>query len=150
MTPTDLLVRPATADDLAEVAEVYLAARAEAAMPPGIHPPDDVRRWVTAWDLTERDVWLAVADDLVVGFANATATWLDGLYVLPPAQGSGVGSTLLDLVKSTHPDGIGLWVFEMNVPARAFYAHHGFAEVERTDGADNEERAPDIRMEWRG
>jgi hypothetical protein len=42
-----------------------------------------------------------------------------------------------------------LWVFESNVPARRFYELHGFVAVERTDGAGNEERAPDVRMEWR-
>ncbi len=36
------------------------------------------------------------------------------------------------------------------MPARAFYARHGLVELERTDGAGNEERAPDIRMAWPG
>jgi hypothetical protein len=52
-------------------------------------------------------------------------------------------------VKTLRPDGFGLWVFTSNTPARAFYAGHGFVETERTDGSDNEEHAPDVRMEWR-
>jgi GNAT superfamily N-acetyltransferase/chorismate mutase len=147
---TDTSVRLAGVADLRAVAEVYLAARGGAAMPPAIHPPDDVRAWVDTWDLTSRDVWVAESDGTIVGFANLTPTWLDGLYVAPGAQRAGIGSTLVDLAKSVRPDGFGLWVFEVNEPARAFYRRHGFVELERTDGSANEEHAPDIKMVWPG
>jgi len=147
---TDTSVRLAGDADLRAIAEVYLAAREGAAMPPGIHPPDDVRAWVDTWDLTSRDVWVAEADGTIVGFANLTPTWLDGLYVAPGAQRAGIGSTLIDLAKSVRPDGFGLWVFEVNEPARAFYRRHGLVELERTDGSANEEHAPDIKMVWPG
>lgn len=147
---TDTSVRLAGDADLRAIAEVYLAAREVAAMPPGIHPPDDVRAWVGTWDLTSRDVWVAEADGTIVGFANLTPTWLDGLYVAPGAQRAGIGSTLVDLAKSVRPEGFGLWVFEINEPARAFYRRHGFVELERTDGSANEEHAPDIKMVWPG
>lgn len=147
---TDASIRLAADADLSAIAEVYLAARAVAAMPPGIHPPDGVRAWVGAWDLSERDVWVAESGGTVVGFANLTPTWLDGLYVAPGAQGAGIGSTLVDIAKSVRPEGFGLWVFEINEPARAFYRRHGFVELERTDGAANEEHAPDFKMVWPG
>jgi len=147
---TDASVRIATKADLAVVAAVYLAAREAAAMPPGTHSPDDVRAWVESWDLSARDVWVAEIDGAGVGFANLTPTWLDGLYVAPAAQRAGIGSTLLDLAKAVRPDGFGLWVFEINNPARAFYRRHGFLELERTDGSANEEHAPDVKMVWPG
>lgn len=143
-------LRPATTADLPAVAEVHLAARAAAAMPPGIHPPDEVRAWVRGWDLGLCDVWLASHDGALVGFAKLTPTWLDGLYVAPSSQRSGVGSALLERVKLERPDGFGLWVFEMNAPARQFYRAHGLVELERTDGSANEEHAPDIKMVWPG
>ena len=146
----DLVVRPAGSDDLPAVAEIYLRSRDAAAMPPGIHPPDEVRAWVTGWDLTGRDVWLAEGSDGPLGFANLTPTFLDGLHVVPEAARQGVGSALLDLAKAQRPQGFGLWVFEINHPARAFYRRHGLVELERTDGAGNEERAPDIKMVWPG
>ena len=149
---TELQLRPATAADLPAVAEVHIASRAAAvpAIPAGIHTDDEARAWVGSWDLTAYDVWLALRGDEVVGYSRATPTWLDDLYVLPDAQGLGVGAALLDLVKAQHPDGFGLWVFESNGPARRFYTHHGLVELERTDGSGNEEQAPDIKMAWPG
>lgn len=147
---TDTSVRLAGEADLRAIAEVYLAARDVAAMPPAVHPPDEVRAWVGTWDLTSRDVWVAESEGAIVGFANLTPTWLDGLYVAPGAQGAGIGSTLVDVAKSVRPDGFGLWVFEVNEPARAFYRRHGFVELERTDGSANEEHAPDFKMVWPG
>jgi GNAT superfamily N-acetyltransferase/chorismate mutase len=146
----DPSVRLATEADLPAVAEVYLTARDAASMPPRVHSSDDARARVRSWDLSVRDVWVAETGSVVVGFANLTRTWLDGLYVAPGAQGAGIGSTLLDLAKALRPHGFGLWVFEVNHPARALYRRHGFLELERTDGAGNEENAPDVKMVWPG
>ncbi len=154
--PTEVSLRLAGPDDLPAVAELYLAVRRAAVplMPPGVHPDDDVRRWVGSWDLSTRDVWLAEAgtdgDPALVGFATLTPTWLESLYVAPSAQRQGIGSALLELAKAQRPDGFALWVFESNVAARAFYARHGLVELERTDGSANEERRPDVRMAWPG
>jgi GNAT superfamily N-acetyltransferase len=71
-------------------------------------------------------------------------------YVEPDAQRSGIGSALLEAAKTRRPAGLRLWVFQRNHAARAFYAQHGFAEVELTDGADNEEREPDVLLAWTG
>jgi len=144
----DLLLRPAAVADLPAVAEVYLASRAEAAMPPGVHPDADVRAWVGGWDLAAMDVWVAEDGSGPVGFAAVRDAWLESLYVVPAAAGAGVGSALLELVKGLCPAGFELWVFEMNEPARRFYAARGLVEREHTDGLGNEEQAPDIRMAW--
>ena len=145
-------LRPATTADLEVIADVHLASRHAAgeAFPPSVHTPDEVRGWVRTWDLTTYDVWLAQSADRVVGYARCTTTWLDDLYLLPEAQGRGVGSALLDRVKEERPAGFGLWVFESNLPARDFYRRRGFVELEHTDGSANDERAPDIKMVWPG
>lgn len=153
MPSDELLLRPALTDDLPAVAELHLAARAAAypAMPRSVHPPEEARSWVAGWDLTAYDVWVAVgAGGGLLGYARFDDVWLDDLYVDPAAQGAGVGSALLDLVKSQRPGGFCLWVFEANEPARAFYRRHGLVELEHTDGQANEERAPDLRMAWPG
>lgn len=148
---SELNLRPATTDDLAGVAALYERVRSAAVplMPPAVHTSDEIRSWVTGWNLAEREVWVAETDRLV-GFLVLTETWLDALYVEPAAQRSGVGSALLEVARNRRPEGFGLWVFETNEPARGFYRHHGFVELEHTDGAENEERSPDIRMVWPG
>lgn len=147
----DLSLRAGRVDDLPRVAEVMIAARraAHPAMPPFVHADEEVRRWVAGWSLGAADLWVAELGQAVVGFALATPTWLDHLYVDPRHAGTGVGSALLTLVQAVRPAGVGLWVFESNLPARRFYARHGFAEIRRTDGRDNEEGEPDIEMRWR-
>lgn len=147
---TEVALRLAGSRDLPDLAEIYLDARHAAPMTPSAHSPADVRAWVRSWDLSTRDVWVAEVDGAVVGFAHLTPSWLDGLYVAPATQQQGIGSDLLALAKSVRPHGFGLWVFEMNEPAREFYRRRGFLELESTDGAANEEHAPDVKMVWPG
>lgn len=148
MTATDLLLRPAVPADAEAVAAVHLRARAASPMPPSVHPDAEVRAWLAGRIGSGDETWVAETGGRVVGYARFTRTWLDDLYVDPEHAGRGVGSALLDLVKARHPDGFALWVFAANEPARAFYAARGLVERERTDGAGNEEQAPDIRMSW--
>jgi GNAT superfamily N-acetyltransferase/chorismate mutase len=155
MSAEEITVRPGEPADLPAVAEVFLASRAGAvpAMPPIVHTPDEVRAYVGSWGLgpDERRLWVAEdPDGAVVGFAELKGAWLDDLYVHPDAASQGIGSTLLDVTKSAQPDGLCLWVFESNAPARAFYARRGFVDLERTDGSANEEKAPDVKMAWPG
>lgn len=148
---TDLVLRPAQAHDAGPVADLYLAARRAAvpAMPPLVHSEPEVRAWLSGRVVGD-EVWVAVADGGVVGFARLVGDWLDDLYVDPARTGQGVGGSLLGLVQARRPDGFGLWVFEANTGARRFYTRHGLVEVERTDGSGNEEQAPDVRMRWPG
>jgi ribosomal protein S18 acetylase RimI-like enzyme len=120
-------------------------------MPPAVHTAEeDVAHFSGLVADEEHEVWVASSGGAVLGFAVVTDTWLDGLYVLPEAQHRGVGTALLQLAQAMRPGGLGLWVFESNAPARELYRRHGFVETEWTDGSANEERAPDIRMDWPG
>jgi ribosomal protein S18 acetylase RimI-like enzyme len=154
-TPTDgspaVLLRPAEPADGPEVAALYTATRAAAVplMPPARHTAaEDVAHFSGLLADGEHEAWVAEQDGRILGFAVLTRTWLDGLYVHPAAQGQGIGTALLELAQSLRPDGLGLWVFETNTPARGLYRRHGFVETEWTDGSGNEEKAPDIRMDW--
>jgi chorismate mutase/ribosomal protein S18 acetylase RimI-like enzyme len=149
MSADELSLRPADESDADAVAWVYLRARREAAMPPGIHTDEEVRSWLGG-RLHADEVWVAEVGGTAAGYARLTAEWLDDLYVAPAYAGRGVGSALLDVAKGRRPGGFCLWVFEMNTPARSFYAHRGLVELERTDGSGNEERSPDVRMAWPG
>ena len=156
MTSTDLLLRPAEPTEAGLLAELHLAARAAAvpAMPPPVHPLEETREWMASRLAGSHELWVAEEDGAVVGYLAVSATgpqeWLDDLYVAPGRTGRGIGSALLDLAKALRSDGFSLWVFVSNEGARRFYRRHGLVEVEVTDGAGNEERAPDVRMTWAG
>ena len=148
---SELTLVPASDAQRGEIAELFVASRRAAvpAMPPVLDEAD-ARRWVAGWDLSTREVWVALEAARVVGYASLDDDWLDGLYVAPDRARSGVGSALLQLVKARRPDGFALWVFASNTPARSFYARHGLVDLEHTDGSDNMEHAPDLRMAWPG
>ena len=160
-TEASLIVRPAVPEDAPALAELYLGSRAAAypAIPHGVHPPDDVRRWVTGWfgrdPATRTEVWLAEdpGAGAPVGLLLVEGDWVHSVYVAPGRTGEGVGTLLLDLAKSLSPRGLGLYVFESNHRARRFYARHGFVEVRRSDGlgeSGNEEQQPDVELAWPG
>ena len=151
---TDVVLRRGEPSDAEALVDVHLRARAAAPMPAPVHDSADMRRWM-AGRLSDVEVWVAEQDGIAVGYADLETDrpgpgFLHSLYVLPEHARQGVGSLLLELAKARRPDGFSLWVFESNVPARAFYARHGLVELERTDGSTNEEREPDLRMAWPG
>jgi GNAT superfamily N-acetyltransferase len=93
-------------------------------------------------------VEVAETDGKIAGFVSYADDWVEQLYIDPPYWRNGFGSDLL----ARALDGVTyrqLWVFEQNSAAQKFYARHGFEVVERTDGSNNEEKCPDLRMEWR-
>lgn len=147
--PTELSLRIADADDAERLAAIQIASRAAAPMPPA--PVDAAAlRDRLADRITADEVWVAELDGMPIGYAGATPTWLDDLYVVPEAAGQGVGTALLDLVKAQRPDGFRLWVFEANDVARAFYRRRGLVELEHTDGSANPEGEADLAMAWPG
>lgn len=148
----DLTVRPGSPDDAEALAELVTRARHSAvpAMPPPVHTPEEDRAWVARQLAGEREVWVAEAAAGLVGYLILEPGWLHSIYVRPDLKGRGTGTLLLDFVKSRRPEGFSLWVFVSNEPAQRFYRRHGLVELRRTDGADNEERSPDIEMAWLG
>lgn len=147
---TDLVVRPGRPEDTDAVAAMFSATRRAAvpSMPPPVHTVEEDRAWLAEQLAGEREAWIAEGDGRILGLLLLEGDWLHSLYVDRAHQGEGVGSVLLQLAQTLRPGGLRLWVFQSNTGARRFYARHGFVEVALTDGADNEEQAPDVRMEW--
>lgn len=83
-----------------------------------------------------------------LGFLARQGSVVDALYLAPAGRGLGYGRVLLDEVKVTGL--VQLWTFQANLGARAFYLREGLREVRMTDGSGNDEKLPDVWMEWRG
>ena len=81
-----------------------------------------------------------------IGFLARKDHAVNQLIVAPQARGLGLGKALLNEAKAMGH--LTLWTFQANLGARRFYAREGFREVEFTDGAHNEEKLPDVRLEW--
>ncbi len=94
--------------------------------------------------------WVTVSEyaNCVTGFLACDGKTVQALYVTAAARRQGVGSALLRHAQ-TRWAALSLWTFQANTEARAFYAAHGFAEAEHTDGARNDEGLPDVRFEWK-
>jgi GNAT superfamily N-acetyltransferase len=94
-------------------------------------------------------LWGAFDAAVMTGMIAFRDGWIDQLYVVPDAQGRGLGGALLEIATRTS-DHLQLWTFQRNVRARGFYEARGFKLIEQTDGARNEENEPDARYLWIG
>jgi GNAT superfamily N-acetyltransferase len=115
---------------------------------PDLHTPEEEEQYWRMHLLPNCTILGAAMENRLVGVIAYGDGWIEQLYVLPDFQGLGIGSLLLGCAKQ-EMDEIRLWAFQRNTGARAFYVRHGFAAEEETDGADNEEREPDVLYHWR-
>jgi GNAT superfamily N-acetyltransferase len=145
-------VRPANVNDAPAIARVHVESWQ--ATYPGIVPQQildnlSVERRLAGWSRLlaspgEARVWIGELDGRVVGFAGtarpvdpamgAGVAELETIYLLPVAQGRGLGRLLMrratdDLVERGFPSAI-LWVLTDNERARRFYEAGGW----RLDG----------------
>ena len=74
--------------------------------------------------------------------------WIDQLYLHPSVVGRGIGSRFIELGRESLGSPIRLYTFQENAGARRFYERHGFHAIAFSDGANNEERCPDVLYEW--
>jgi len=130
------------------LARIHRSARA-AAMPwlPVVHTTEEDDRFFRDHVLPSQTVLLAQFDGQIAGFIAYKKDWINHLYIAPRNWRHGIGAKLLTRAMRG-AESFQLWTFQGNHSARAFYAKFGFVEVELTDGSENEERTPDVRMIW--
>ncbi|GIH05549.1 N-acetyltransferase [Rhizocola hellebori] len=151
----EITLRTARVDDGSVVARIQLAAwRATyGELNPAMVDGLDLERTSDNWALAALDgthrLRLAVCDGMTVGYALSgpqeaepgSVGELDAVYLLPSAQGLGIGRLLVqDALAAMAQAGFAeclLWVVDANAHARGFYQHLGF----RADGG---------RDVWRG
>lgn len=163
---SDVTIRAARPEDLAAVADVFLACWRESyadflpAHVIGLYDEVGARAiWRPSLVGPAADISVLVAegaDGSVVGVVRIGrdpgepgAGHVYSLYVDPEAQGRGVGARLLAAADDRFGfDGlreVTLWVFAANVAARRFYAREGW----RPDGGERVEPAygePELRL----
>jgi ribosomal protein S18 acetylase RimI-like enzyme len=144
----DLMIRRARPSDVPYIAQVMRDART-AAMPwlPVLHSVTEDLEFFGR-QVEANATYVAAIADRVVGFAvvDELEHSLEHLYLDPGLRRRGIGSVLLAHVRSCHPEPLVLWCFTDNTAARAFYRAQGAEELYETDGRDNEERTPDVRL----
>jgi GNAT superfamily N-acetyltransferase len=142
------VLRQLALTDMGAAAQVHRIAF-DQAMPRlvGLHTPEEDRWFYREHVFKTCRVWGRFDQDALSGLIAFRDGWVEQLYVLPAAQGRGVGTELLDVAKRAC-ERLELWTFQRNERARRFYAARGFALVEQTDGARNEEKEPDARYVW--
>ena len=152
MNAQEITLRSARREDVAAVARIHRLAFF-GAMPhmPVLHTPEEDLAYFSEKVLPTSDVWVATfaeAPDVITAFIAFDKEWVHHLYVHPHEQQAGMGSALLRLAQASADDALQLWAFQCNRDARRFYEKRGFRVVRETDGADNEEKQPDVLYRW--
>ena len=142
------MLRPLGLADMDAAAHVHRIAF-DQALPwlVGLHAPDEDRWFYRERVFATCQLWGSFDGSALKGIIAFREGWIDQLYVLPDAQGRGIGTELLDVAKRAFGR-LQLWTFQRNERARRFYEARGFELVEQTDGLRNEEKEPDARYVW--
>ncbi len=142
-------IRRAILEDADAIGQVHYRTHVETYtghFPPEViegNPPERrARMWRRIIGEQLGDVWVAVMNEAIVGFASTRRPLdenpprdleLSTIYLLAGHHGSGLGQSLLDAVLGNRP--ASLWVLDENPRAIAFYRKNGFVVdgVERFD-----------------
>ena len=131
-----MTIRTATIDDARAIADVHVAswlAAYRGLVPEAVLHALSVETRAVQWHgwLRAGETRTLVAGD-VDGFVTFTETngEIGALYVAPERVRRGIGSALIEAahaaLHAAGRDEAYLWVFELNAPARAFYAGHRY------------------------
>ncbi|HWT04937.1 MAG TPA: GNAT family N-acetyltransferase [Xanthomonadales bacterium] len=113
---------------------------------PNLHTAEEDSEYFVS-RIVAGELWVAEVEGSLTGFCAFNSDSVDHVFVHPAHQRRGVGTALLQKAKDAY-DRLQLWTFQRNEIALRFYELHGFTVAERTDGKDNEEREPDVRLVW--
>ena len=149
----NLELREATAIDAPRIAEIYLRSRTTfVSFAPLKYSEAEVKSWVGRELIPKTRVIVAILNEQLVGMMALDERdgfgWIDHLYVDPDMVNKGVGTGLIQMgmAELTHP--VRLYTFQENTLSRRFYERLGFRAIEFSDGAENQERCPDVLYEY--
>lgn len=131
------MIRKAVLSDAHAVATVHVRSWQHAykgLVPDSVLDDLSIEQRRSMWEraIPSSDVWVALADDEIVGFATVgpsrepdAANELYAIYLLPSAWGTGLARPLAEAALGDKQD-VALWVFRDNPRARRFYERLGF------------------------
>jgi ribosomal protein S18 acetylase RimI-like enzyme len=130
---TDVTCRPGERGDFDRIAEVWWESSRRGDGAPDPHPAlVEMRARIDQEVADEWRVSVAVRDGRIVGFlaVKLDSEVLDQLFILPAAQGGGVGQALFEIAKQAMPGGFTLRTAAANARARRFYERAGMVLAE--------------------
>jgi putative acetyltransferase len=141
-------LRRATAEDAAVCARIHRdVMRTSLSFLPELHTAEEDFRYFSEKLFPFNAVWVVEEAGEVVGYIAFQPHFVEHLYILPEHQDRGLGARLLEKAMAGARE-LRLWTFQANAKARRFYERHGFTAERLTDGADNEEKQPDVLYHW--
>lgn len=140
------VITDATPADAPAIAAILGAWNRDTAWMPKLHSPAEDLGF--AQHLIASRTTRVLCAPQVTGFLARAGEEIEALYLAPEARGHGHGARLLAEAKAACPH-LTLYTFQANLPAQQFYAREGFTEIARSDGAENDEHLPDLRLLWR-
>jgi GNAT superfamily N-acetyltransferase len=143
-----LFCRQATHDDADAIARVFSPSLRLLSFLPILHTVEEDRWFIEHVILKECDVTVAESDDRIVSFLARQDQEIRQLYTRTDCLGKGAGTQLIACAKASGVAALELWCFQANLRGRRFYEARGFRAIKFTDGADNEEKTPDLRYRW--
>lgn len=141
-------LRTAGADDADAIAAMFSRSFRTLRFLPELHTVAEDRWFIANVILRDCEVTVAEGGGRIAGFLARQEAEIRLLYVDPGQFGRGAGSRLIEAAKGCGLPALELWCFQANERARRFYEARGFRAVRFTDGANNEERMPDVRYRW--
>ena len=141
-------LRRATSSDADAITSVHWASFRLLTFLPMLHTVEENRVFISNVIFEECEVTVAEDETGIVAFLALRGEEVRLLYTRPDRIGMGAGTQLIDAAKATELGALELWCFQANERARRFYEARGFHAIRFTDGAQNEERMPDIRYRW--
>lgn len=147
--PDKASIRRAEPEDARRVAQIYLQAR-KVFLPyaPLTHREADVQSWVQNHLIPQGNVFVREAQGQIQAFLavsdDGNTRWIDHLYVIPGAEGQGLGSELMRWALPQLRSPVQLYCFKANHGARRFYERLGFRAKHFGGGREHEEGVPDV------
>ena len=89
---------------------------------------EKVKQDMTHLYIPNSETWVYEKEHEIQGFISMINNEIGGLFVLPKYHSKGIGTQLVNFVKTKHKT-LEVEVFEQNKIGRAFYNKYGFKQI---------------------